>query len=177
MGIDYKNYKEIEPAPNYREELAYQKKLLEEEENSLFNQSNSIPKILKWYAEEDFDDEFKKKDVYKNFWATFNKNLKLSFVQEKDKFEFETDFMQSYLSYLMTMPSYKYEFSDMIDLENVRMHWRATLTRSIGTNAGVVNERTMQATTINHMFRSDEIKENQMKPTKNNFFNKLSNMF
>lgn len=174
MGI---NYKELEPNDEHIKALELQKQLNEEEENSLFNQSGSIPKILKWYAEEDFDDEFKKKEVYKNFWATFNKNLKLSFIQEKDRFDFECDFMQSSLTYLMTIPNYKYKFNDMIDLENVRMHWRATMTRSIGTNTGRVNERTMQATTINHMFRSDEIKENQVKPTKNNFFNKLSNLF
>jgi len=80
-------------------------------------------------------------DVLQKLFGAQSRNLKLSFLQEKDIDFLESLFHDSKLNHMMSQPSYEYGFDDQHAFNQARMLLRASIRRGIGGSKDQMNER------------------------------------
>lgn len=130
-------------------------------------------KLIKFYTEENLTPDFESSEFKKRFWAILGKSPILSFLKEEDEELFESMFRIAKLQYLMSYPAYKYTFTDQMEINQMRTYFKLAIKRSVGFDKNLINERTMEATSINQIVRSNT--EGFNAGGKSGFFSKLKN--
>jgi len=107
---------------------------------------NDSVEIIKEYLKDDYpiskDGEILGK-LKSYFWACFSRNMKLSFFDPKTHPQiFALDFRNAHLNYMMSKPVEEYSYDEEMHIQNVGMNFMASIQRSIGTTASIINERT-----------------------------------
>lgn len=107
---------------------------------------NDSVEIIKEYLKDDYPISKEGEVLNKlksHFWACFSRNIKLSFFDPKMHPQiFALDFRNAHLNYMMSKPVEDYSFDEEMQIQNVGMNFMASIQRSIGTTASIINERT-----------------------------------
>jgi len=142
----------------YEGQDSYQRVMEEEsarrDSQDLF-QRPDMTQVIKTFLDEDMPTQWRVHPVYKDFWASMGKTIKLTFLQDDDLIDFEMLFDDSYATYMMSKPAYEFTESEMMFLTQLRTYYLATLKRSIGFKEHRMNERTAQAGTTTQIVRTN----------------------
>lgn len=123
--------------------------------NQALFEGQDMSKLVKTYLEEQIPDTFKETELYKHFWAALGNTLKLTFLDGTDVEFLEIMFEQTKITYIMSKPARKFGFYESQMLEQLKMYFLAACKRSVGSPAHRLNERTIIATQINQVIRSN----------------------
>ncbi len=118
-------------------------------------EGQDMSKLVKTYLEEQIPDQFKETELYKHFWAVLGNTIKLTFLNEKDEEFLEIMFEQTKITYIMSKPARKFTFYESQMLEQLKIYFMAACKRAIGSPGHRLNERTIIATQINQVIRSN----------------------
>ena len=140
---------------------------------SLFSNQNTV-ELIKYYTKEEIPDDLKKLEPFKTFWAILGKNPVLTFLNSEDEEIFDILFRISKLQHLISKPAYTYTFEKSQAMNQLRIYFKAAIKRSIGFDKNKVNERTMEATSVNQIVRSNT--EGFNSPQKQGLFSKFRKM-
>ena len=100
--------------------------------------------VLKHYAEDDIIP----KDTRTSKWAIFGKGLSLTFLDEKDLPMIDMFNNILRIDSLISQPAHKLTFGETHEFDQIQLYMYLQAKRSIGTNQGKINERTLQVTQI-----------------------------
>lgn len=117
--------------------------------------TTDMSKLIKTYMEETIPEEIRNTKLFKDFWGVLGNTLKLTFLSEKEIPEFESLFREAKYNYIMSVPVYDYTAEEMKIMQQIKIYFAAAIRRSVGSRQHVINERTMQATTISQNIRSN----------------------
>jgi len=149
-------------------------------QSNLF-EAEDMTKLIKIYLEDDVPENLKTSSpIVKQFWAILGKSVKLTFLDQEDVMDFEFLFNQARYTLLMSMPSYKVTFDDLQQLDQIKLHYYASLKRAVGTNKQKLNERIILGSTINQSISSSQDSSTSsvgIGRQSGSFFNKLSKFF
>ena len=125
------------------------------EAEDLFNRTD-ITTLIKLYIEDKYPEHLEGNVIIKEFWATLSKNLKITFIQDKDDLElFDAEFDNAKFLFLMSRPSYEFTFEDMQTIQQIKLLFMASIRRSLGTPTHRINERVLGASSIQQRIRSN----------------------
>ena len=140
--------------------------------HSLF-ESQDMVKMINAYTEERIDEQLKKDPLIKQFFGIFGKAPVLTFIDKEDEEDFDSLFRLSKLIYLRSVPGREFKIENIQLLNQIRIYFKSAIKRSIGFDKNKQNERSLQATMINQIVRSNT--ENYELPAKQGMFKKLTN--
>lgn len=131
-------------------------------------------KLIKFYTEENLPKSLDNTKFKDKFWSVLGKSPILTFLDAEDEDFYDSTLRIAKLQFLMMYPAYKYSFDDQMELNQIRMYFKSAIKRAIGFDKNKINERTMEATSINQIVRSNT--EGFSGMGKPGFLGKLKNM-
>lgn len=99
--------------------------------------------LIREYLDDNVPDNEQSRKLNNHFWALFSPNAKLAFFDAK----LHPQLMYLYvrgleLSHMMSMSEDAFSWQDDLFLQNSKLNFDISITRSIGTSSGIINERT-----------------------------------
>lgn len=112
-------------------------------QDDMFQRQNDLRVIQEYNREENMPD-----DVKRNFWALASKSIKLGFWDKED--EEILYFMNNNINvgWIMSRSKNKYTFADRQQLQMLKLLVHADYKRGVGMEKYKINERVLQATSI-----------------------------
>ena len=117
--------------------------------------TQDVARLIEVSLEEDLPDNLKGKAWITEFWAVLGKTIKFTFIEKEDLLEFELLFENAKLDFIMSKPPYEFTFEDMKTLDELKIYFAAAVRRSIGFSTHKINERTLVASQISQVIRSN----------------------
>ena len=114
-----------------------------EEESELFHQPNDLKVIQEYNREENMPSKVRKK-----FWALSSKSIKLGFWKQEDLYDVFLHKNIIKLGHIMSNPRSTYTFEDRQVMNQMDMLVYADFKRGVGMERYKINERTLQATSV-----------------------------
>ncbi|MCH8003901.1 MAG: hypothetical protein IH934_04705 [Nanoarchaeota archaeon] len=126
--------------------------------------------VLKHYS----SDETIPEDIRNSKWSIFGKGLQLTFLEESDLPIIDMFNNILRIDSLMGQPAHKLTFEQSHQLDQTQLYMYLQAKRSIGTNQGKVNERTLQVTQIGQSISQSTMSTQSIK--QRNMLSKLRGM-
>jgi len=99
--------------------------------------------LIREYLDDQVPVSEQSKRINQNFWALFSPNAKLAFLDAKMHPQLMYLYVRGLeLSHMMSQSEDEYSWEDDLFLQNSKLNFDISITRSIGTNSSIINERT-----------------------------------
>lgn len=139
--------------------------------------NTDMVKLIETYTEDDLPKEIKNNPIIPKFWAFFSRAPKWTFLTKEDRPDYEYFLHNAKLNFLLSTPSHKFNFDDDMLLDNLDFHNFINMTRAQGTPNHIINERTMEATTISQNISNSNSMMSQGGMKKPGFFSRVAGFF
>ena len=116
---------------------------------------NDMAKLIKTYMEEKIPKKLEKSQLFQDFWIVFSNTAKLTFLDNQDIEEIEMEYNKFKVNYMMSKPAYKFSWEDMMQIDMLWTQFKLSLKRSVGTQAGKINERLTLGQSVVQTIRSN----------------------
>ena len=125
------------------EEREQQRQQQEGDDNELFSMPNDLRVIQEYNREENIPQNLKK-----SFWSLASKSIKLGFWRESDLNDIFIKKNIIKVGHIMSQPRHRYTFAERQMMNQMDFLVFADFKRGIGMEKYKINERTLQATSV-----------------------------
>jgi len=139
--------------------------------------NTDMVKLIETYTEDDLPKPVKESPIFNKFWAFFSRSPKWTFLSREDRVDYDYFLHNAKLNFLLMTPSYEYGFKEDMILDNLDFHNFINMTRAMGTPHHIINERTMEATTISQNISNSNAVMSQGGMKKPGIFGRIAGMF